>query len=312
MNRGAFDFLTKPIDFVDFEITLRKTLQQVRRLRQAAADRDKLVALEQDLRTAATIQQSFLPPVPPAGIAHEIRNPLNFVTNFAQLAADQLAELRDALAGEADRPAGELLAELGQSLAKIEEHGRRADRIVQAMLLHARGQRGHRQRTDLNALVAEHARLAYHGLRGLDPGVQVTLETDLDPSLEPVEVYPQELSRVVLNLTQNACQAALDRARSAGPGFVPRVRVSTRALEGEVELRFRDNGLGLAPGVRDRVFEPFFTTRPAGTGTGLGLSISYDIVVQMHQGRLWAESEEGQYAQFVVALPRESRSGFPA
>jgi signal transduction histidine kinase len=197
----------------------------------------------------------------------------------------------------------ELLADLSQNVAKIEEHGRRADQIVRSMLLHARGQPGERERTDLNALVGEYARLAYHGLRGQDATFCVALETDLDPRLPPVPVYAQELSRVVLNLTQNACYAAHERERSAGPGFGPRVVVRTRGRGLVAEVRFWDNGSGVPEALRETIFTPFFTTKPAGTGTGLGLSISYDIVVQMHKGAIRVESEEGRYAEFIVTLP---------
>jgi signal transduction histidine kinase len=172
------------------------------------------------------------------------------------------------------------------------------------MLLHARGQSGERAPTDLNALVAEYVNLAYHGLRSRDATLDVILETHFDPALAPVAVIPQELGRVFLNLIENACQAALDRRRHEGPGFVPRVTVTTRAAGSAAEIHFLDNGSGIPTAVRDKLFTPFFTTKPAGMGTGLGLSISYDIVVRLHGGELRVASEEGQFAEFTVVLPR--------
>ncbi len=146
--------------------------------------------------------------------------------------------------------------------------------------------------------------LAYHGLRSRDPSFNVTLETEYDPALRPLAVIPQELGRVFLNLIQNACYAALEKGKRAGPDFVPRVRISTRDLGSGVEIRFLDNGSGIPSALREKLFTPFFTTKPAGAGTGLGLSISYDIVVRLHGGTIRVESEEGQFAEFIVTLPR--------
>jgi signal transduction histidine kinase len=248
-----------------------------------------------------------------AGIAHEIKNPLNFIVNFAQLGVEQAAELRrelDKLRGlsgtAAFEEAADLLADLEQNVAKIREHGRRADEIVRGMLLHARGRQGERRPTDLNALVAQAAHLAYHGLRAQNASFNVTLEEEYDSSLGRANVVPQELSRVVLNLVNNACYAAHQRKASAGAGFAPAVAVRTRDLGDRVEVRVRDNGAGVPRAVRDKLFEPFFTTKPPGSGTGLGLSISYDIVVHGHGGELRLESEEGRYAEFIVTLPKDA------
>jgi signal transduction histidine kinase len=238
-----------------------------------------------------------------AGIAHEIRNPLNFVTNFAELAVELVRELRERLPDKSGEMV-ELLAALEQNVTKIEAHGRRADHIVHSMLLHARSQPGQRQKTDLNLLVAESVNLAYHGLRGQDPTFHVAVEMDLDRALPPLEVSPQDLSRVVLNLMNNALYAADHKHRMADTAFSPRVVVRTRDCGETVELRFWDNGDGVAPELREKIFAPFFTTKPAGAGTGLGLSISYDIVVQMHKGTLRVESEEGRFAEFIVTLPK--------
>jgi signal transduction histidine kinase len=329
IEAGAEDYLTKPFDPVLLRARINACLEK-KRLRDA--ERRRAEELERALAQLEAAQDQLITQAKlaslgtlTAGIAHEIRNPLNFVTNFAQLAVELVGELRQALGvsphphrypapaghssptqggGGARDEVAEILDHLEQNVAKIHEHGRRADRIVHNMLLHARGQSSERQRTDLNSLVAEYVQLAYHGLRGQDPTFQVAVETDLDPALKPLPLFAQELSRVVANLTQNACYAAHEKAKAAGPEFVPRVTVRTRDLAGEVEVRFRDNGNGLSPSACDKIFTPFFTTKPAGVGTGLGLSISYDIVVRLHQGRLRAESEEGRYAEFIVTLPR--------
>ncbi len=306
IEEGAEDYLTKPLDPVILAARINAWLEK-KRLRDA--ERRRSEELEQALQQLKSTQDRLVAHEKlaslgalTAGIAHEIRNPLNFVTNFAQLAVGLVRELRGHL-GRPSAEVGELLADLEQNVAKIEEHGRRADHIVHSMLLHARSQPGPRQPTDLNALVAEAVNLAYHGLRGQDATFQVVLETDFDHTLSPLEVSPQDLSRVVLNLTNNACYAAQEKRRTAGPDFQPRVVVRTRATAEGVELHFWDNGNGISAELRDKIFTPFFTTKPAGAGTGLGLSISYDIIVQMHKGLMRVESEVGRYTEFIVTLP---------
>jgi signal transduction histidine kinase len=243
-----------------------------------------------------------------AGIAHEIRNPLNFVTNFAQLAEEQAQELRGLLgaAGPSAPAVEEVLAGLAQCVSRVRDHGERANRIVAGLLLHARQQAGEFVLADLNALVAEHVNLAYHGMRSQQPALHAVIETRLDPALGPVRMVPQELGRVILNLVQNACYAAAEKAKLEGPSFAPRVTASTRDAGGEAELRFRDNGNGIPAALREKIFTPFFTTKPAGAGTGLGLSISYDIVVRLHGGQIRLESEEGQFTEFIVTLPKSA------
>jgi signal transduction histidine kinase len=306
IEQGAEDYLTKPFDPVLLGARINACLEK-KRLRDA--ERRRAEELERALAQLRATQARLVAHQKlaslgalTAGIAHEIRNPLNFVTNFAQLAVELVHELRGHL-GRPAGEAGEVLDHLEQNVAKIEEHGRRADSIVRSMLLHARSSPGRHERTDLNALVAEYVNLAYHGLRGQDATFQVVIETAFDPALKPAEVSPQDLSRVVLNLTHNACYAAHAKRQAVGPAFVPRVRVTTHDRGDAAEVRFRDNGEGVPRALRARIFTPFFTTKPAGAGTGLGLSISYDIVVQMHKGSLRLESEEGQYAEFIVTLP---------
>lgn len=307
IEQGAEDYLTKPFDPVLLKARIGACLEK-KRLRDAEQRRaEELERALQQLHAAQDqlVVQEKLASLGAltAGIAHEIRNPLNFITNFAELAAEQTHDLRGLL--PTPRPElGEVLADLEQSVSKIREHGNRASRIVSAMLLHARSQPGERLATDLNALVAEHVALAYHGLRSQDPTFHVVVETNLDPHLTPMTVLPQELGRVILNLTQNACYAAFDKRHAAGPAFTPKVSVSTHAGAEEVEVRFLDNGGGVPAKLRESIFTPFFTTKPAGAGTGLGLSISYDIVVRLHHGRIRLESEEGRFAEFIVTLPR--------
>jgi len=195
------------------------------------------------------------------------------------------------------------------NLAKIAEHGKRADGIVESMLEHSRGVSGERRTVDLNALVEEALNLAYHGARAQDASFNITLERDFDPGLAPVELAPQEITRVLLNLIGNGFYAATRRRRhSAGPDFRPTLRVATRDLGAAVEVRVRDNGAGIAPEIRDKLFQPFVTTKPAGEGTGLGLSIAWDIVAQQHGGTITADSVPGEFTEFTIKLPRNGRA----
>ena len=246
-----------------------------------------------------------------AGIAHEIKNPLNFVNNFATLSGELAAEIRDELAKL--KPAADpkiigfiedILNDLEQNVTKINEHGKRADSIVKGMLLHSRGKAGEHQPTDINALLEEYVNLAYHGLRAQDPSFNVKIEASYDRSIGSIDVVPQDLSRVFLNIVNNGCYAANDRRKSEGEGFMPTIRITTKDCPGHVEIRIRDNGKGIPPEVLEKMFHPFFTTKPTGVGTGLGLSLSYDIVVQMHKGDLRVETAEGEFAEFIITLPK--------
>lgn len=163
---------------------------------------------------------------------------------------------------------------------------------------------GERQPTDLNGLLGEYVDLAYHGMRAKDKRFNITIERDFDPAVGKVSVVPQDISRVFLNLINNACYATNEKAKSSTEAFAPTVRVSTKSLEGDVEVRVRDNGKGIPTGSLDKVFQPFFTTKPTGEGTGLGLSISYDVVVGTHQGTMRVESQEGEFAEFIVTIPK--------
>jgi GAF domain-containing protein len=250
-----------------------------------------------------------------AGIAHEIKNPLNFVNNFAGLSVELLAELKEASAQaigalDASKRAEivETIEMLTGNLEKIAEHGRRADGIVKSMLQHSRGGSGDWRATDLNALVEEALNLAYHGARAQDQSFNITLERDLDFNLAPIEAVPQEVTRVFLNLISNGFYAANKRIRECESTFQPVLTVTTRELGDAVEIRVRDNGVGIAAEHREKLFQPFFTTKPTGEGTGLGLSISYEIVTQQHGGTITVESEVDCFTEFTVRLPRRRQS----
>jgi signal transduction histidine kinase len=247
-----------------------------------------------------------------AGIAHEIKNPLNFVNNFAGLSVELLDELKETadpgiatLDEETRAEIDEIVQMLTGNLEKIAEHGRRADGIVKSMLEHSRGVSGERREVDLNALVEEALNLAYHGARAQDASFSITLEREFDPAVAPIELAPQEMTRVFLNLFGNGFYAANKRARgNGGAGYRPTLQVSTHDLGEAVEVRVRDNGTGIPLEIRDQLFQPFFTTKPTGEGTGLGLSISWDIVTQQHGGSIEVDSEPGEFTEFTIRLPR--------
>ena len=195
---------------------------------------------------------------------------------------------------------------LTSNLEKITEHGKRADGIVKAMLEHSRGSSAERRMVDLNALIDEALNLAYHGARAQDQSFNITLERDFGEGIAPIEVNPQDMTRVFLNIFSNGFYAATRRARNGGDaGFVPTLKVTTRDAGEAVEIRVRDNGTGIPAEIRDKLFQPFFTTKPTGEGTGLGLSITYDIVTKQHGGTITVDSEVDEFTEFVVTLPRQ-------
>jgi signal transduction histidine kinase len=293
----------------------RDTLEeQIRRERELRAAHEELKAAQASLIHAekmASLGQLT------AGIAHEIKNPLNFVNNFASLSVELLAELKEtaqpaigALSPDRRAEVDEIVTMLTGNLEKIAEHGNRADGIVKSMLAHSRGSSGERQSADINSLVEETLNLAFHGARAQDQGFNITLERELEGNIAPIELVPQDITRVLLNLFGNGFYAADKRRReSVGAAFRPVLKVTTRDLGKEVEIRVRDNGTGIPPELRDKLFQPFFTTKPTGEGTGLGLSISYDIVTQQHGGTIAVDSVPGEFTEFTIRLPRRTAAG---
>jgi signal transduction histidine kinase len=250
-----------------------------------------------------------------AGIAHEIKNPLNFVNNFSALSNELIDELSDALKLVAfDDKKREELDELTHmlkgNLERVVQHGKRADSIVKNMLLHSREGSGEHRPVDVNALVEESLNLAYHGARAEKPDFNITLKRSFDPNAGEIEVFPQEITRVLLNLISNGFYAATKRkAQVDGDGYEPTLAAATKNLGDSVEIRIRDNGTGIPPEVKEKMFNPFFTTKPPGEGTGLGLSLSHDIVVKQHAGSIEVDTRPGEFTEFKVILPRMAATG---
>jgi signal transduction histidine kinase len=244
-----------------------------------------------------------------AGIAHEIKNPLNFVNNFSAVSAELVDELKDTLkvmplSDKARAELKELIDTLQGNLNKIVQHGKRADSIVKNMLLHSRHGSGEHRPIDINAVVEESLNLAYHGARAENENFNVTLRHSFDPAAGEIDVYPQEITRVLLNLISNGFYAATKKAQTNPNGYEPTLAASTKSLGDRVEVGIRDNGTGISPEVKDKLFSPFFTTKPAGEGTGLGLSISHDIIVKQHGGSIEVDTQPGEFTEIRVILPR--------
>ena len=251
-----------------------------------------------------------------AGIAHEIKNPLNFVNNFSALSAELIDELNDvlkpaALDGTVREEIDELTQMLKGNLEKVVQHGKRANSIVKNMLLHSREGVGEHRPADINAIVEESLNLAYHGARAEMSGFNITLRRDLDPAAGMIDLYPQEITRVFLNLISNGFYAAAKRKEAGDEGFEPTLSATTKSLGNKVEIRIRDNGTGIPPEVREKMFNPFFTTKPAGEGTGLGLSMSHDIIVKQHGGRIEVDTMPGVFTEFIITLPRTAAAQPP-
>ena len=244
-----------------------------------------------------------------AGIAHEIQNPLNFVNNFSELSVDLAKELKEEMAKidipEKDRDyIGEILTDLSQNQDKINHHGKRASNIVKGMLEHSRTSSGKKEMVDINRLVDESLRLTYHGLRAKDKGFNADFKMDLDESLGKINIIQQDMGRVLINLFNNAFYAVHQKNdQNKGSGYQPLVSVSTHKTDKGVEIKVTDNGNGIPENIKQKVFQPFFTTKPTGEGTGLGLSLSYDIVVKGHSGSLEIETKEGEFTTFIIKLP---------
>jgi len=245
-----------------------------------------------------------------AGIAHEIKNPLNFVNNFSGVSTELIDELQDTLKDlpfddKARATINDLTDTLRGNLDKVVQHGKRADAIVKNMLLHSREGSGEHRVVDINALVEESLNLAWHGARAERQGFNITLERSLDPTAGEVDVFPQDITRVLLNLISNGFYAATQRkAEADGGDYEPILAAATKSLGERVEITIRDNGTGIPPDVKEKMFNPFFTTKPAGEGTGLGLSISHDIIVKQHGGSIDVETMPGEFTEIRIILPR--------
>jgi two-component system, NtrC family, sensor kinase len=242
-----------------------------------------------------------------SGIAHEIQNPLNFVNNFAEINGELVQELKGLLAIEnaSVNSRGEmnmLLEDVIKNLQKIHQHGKRADSIVKSMLQHARSSSGQAEPSDMNALVEEYLRLAYHGQRLRDRAFEATLQYNFDARLPRVPVIPQDISRVLLNLFNNAFYSVTEKKQALGENYHPTISISTFQSGEKAAIRIKDNGVGISVRNREKIFQPFFTTKPTGEGTGLGLSLSYEII-KAHRGELKVDSAEGEFAEFTIELP---------
>src|SRR5882724_4788813 len=288
-------------------------IENVRLFEQVEARTKELSLSLEDLRTAQDrlVQTEKLASLGQltAGIAHEIKNPLNFVNNFSALSAELIDELNEVLKSSAlDDKAREEIDELTHmlkgNLEKVVQHGKRADSIVKNMLLHSREGSGEHRPADINAIVEESLNLAYHGARAEKSGFNITLRRELDPAAGMIDLYPQEITRVFLNLISNGFYAATKRKEAGVEGFEPTLSATTKNLGNKVEIRIRDNGTGIPAHVKEKMFNPFFTTKPAGEGTGLGLSMSHDIIVKQHGGKIDVDTEPGAFTEFIITLPR--------
>lgn len=273
------------------KLNLQRTLAELKSTQAQLVQREKMASLGELT----------------AGIAHEIQNPLNFVNNFSQVTEELLEELKEGpvqkLRGPDKAEVDELISYITSNLEKISHHGRRADEIVKAMLQHSRSSTGRKEETDLNALTDEFLRLSYHGIKGKDKSLNVTFHTDFDQNLKPINVNPQEMGRVLMNLFSNAFYSVAEKRKLKGSDYVPEVSVRTKRLYDGIEIKIRDNGMGIPANAVSKIYQPFFTTKPTGQGTGLGLSLSYDIITKGHGGEIKVETSEDGFAEFTIHLP---------
>ncbi|MBI1342037.1 MAG: GHKL domain-containing protein [Terrimonas sp.] len=288
-------------------ILLEETIEELEQKRKAIEETN--IALQQSLEELKAAQAQLIQSEKmaslgelTAGIAHEIQNPLNFVNNFSEVSKELLDEMKEELDTGHPEVAKEIANDVIQNLEKILHHGKRADGIVKGMLQHSRSSSGQKEPTDINALADEYLRLAYHGLRAKDKSFNAAMKTDYDDQIGLINIMPQDMGRVILNLITNAFYAVTQKKKQYPEGYEPVVTVSTQLLNNRIAIRVKDNGSGIDDKVLDKIFQPFFTTKPTGQGTGLGLSLSYDIV-KAHGGELHVETKEGEGSTFIIQLP---------
>jgi signal transduction histidine kinase len=298
-------------------ILLEETIEELEQKRKTVEETN--IALNQSLQDLKAAQAQLIQSEKmaslgelTAGIAHEIQNPLNFVNNFSEVSIELIDELKHESSVVSHQSSVvsrqsvmEIVDDVSENLKKILHHGKRADAIVKGMLQHSRTGSGQKELTDINALADEYLRLAYHGLRAKDKSFNAGFITDFDTDLPKIEVIPQDIGRVLLNLINNAFYAVSTKSQSnlSGLTYDPTVTVSTKNLGGRIEIRVKDNGNGIPEEIKDKIFQPFFTTKPTGQGTGLGLSLSYDIITKGHGGELKVETKEGEGSEFIIQLP---------
>jgi len=288
-------------------ILLEETIQELEQKRKAIEESN--AALTKSLEELKAAQAQLIQAEKmaslgelTAGIAHEIQNPLNFVNNFSELSSELLEEMKEEMdKGNYDEVKA-IADDVKQNLAKVLHHGKRADGIVKGMLQHSRSSSGQKEPTDINALADEYLRLAYHGLRAKEKFITVSMKTEFDESIGRINIIPQDIGRVILNLITNAFYVVNEKKIQQPVGYEPVVAVGTRKINGKVEISVTDNGNGIPQKVLDKIFQPFFTTKPTGQGTGLGLSLSYDII-KAHGGEISVKTEENSGTAFIVLLP---------
>lgn len=288
-------------------ILLEETIEELEHKRKAIEETN--VALQESLEELKAAQAQLIQSEKmaslgelTAGIAHEIQNPLNFVNNFSDLSKELLDEMKEELEKGNVEEASAIAGDVIENLEKINHHGKRADGIVKGMLQHSRTSSGQKESTDINVLADEYLRLAYHGLRAKDKSFNATLKTDYDESIGKIGIIPQDIGRVILNLITNAFYVVNEKNKSGLENYEPTVSVSTKKTNNKTEVKVADNGNGIPQHIIDKIFQPFFTTKPTGQGTGLGLSLAYDIV-KAHGGELKVETKEEEGTEFIISLP---------
>src|SRR6187431_2144003 len=289
-------------------ILLEETIEELEQKRKAIEETNS--ALQKSLEELKAAQAQLIQSEKmaslgelTAGIAHEIQNPLNFVNNFSEVCNELIDEMREQMENGNAEEAKAIADEIKMSLEKINLHGKRADGIVKSMLQHSRTSNNKKEPTDVNVLADEYLRLAYHGLRAKDKSFNAALKTDYDETIGLIKIISQDIGRVILNLITNAFYAAMEKKKLQPEGYEPTVTVSTKKIDNKIIVTVKDNGTGIPQKALDKIFQPFFTTKPTGQGTGLGLSLSYDIVTKGHGGEIKVETKEGEGTVFIISIP---------